>query len=92
MAEARLRVVEARLEVVAQEFVPAGQRLQWLRHRDEMTRGKAIILARNGMPFGEALKAAVWRLSITSGMFNYGMENVTLLSGSTLLCDPPSIT
>ncbi len=41
------------------ECAPAGQQLQWLRHRDEMTRGKAIVLARSGMPFGEARKAAM---------------------------------
>jgi hypothetical protein len=53
----------------AMENARGEGQLHWLRERDELTRGKALLLAREGWPFGEALEAAVadkkleWTLS-----------------------------
>ena len=63
------------------EFAPPGNQLAWLRNGDELTRGKAILLARAGMPFGEALASAVveckveWNLQGTFGSSSsFGLE------------------
>ncbi len=46
------------------EHGPIKGQLEWLRDRDEATRGKVVILARAGKPFGESLQEAMNALKV----------------------------
>ena len=41
------------------EYAPPGNELEWLRSKDELTRGSVVVLTREGWPAGEALVEAL---------------------------------
>jgi hypothetical protein len=49
---------------------PLETALEWMSNRDELTRGKIVMLAREGMPMGEAIEAALADTKVEWAMGN----------------------